>query len=342
MPIPKPKPSESRQQFMSRCMGDKTMTDEYKPNQRMAVCSSQYKSKEEESSESKREIRKDVFTTEEEALERAEEIGCVGTHSHDEDGNTIYMPCETHTDYVRAMGEDVKENEKETQENVETLFDIEPYLVKSELKAVEEDNAEEGSFEGYASVFEKADLGNDVVKYGAFRKSLRKKGAKAVKLLYQHKSDMPVGVFDSIKEDQHGLYVKGRLALKTQAGRDVFELMKMGALDGLSIGFKPNPKMTHYDKRTKKRVLEEVELMEISLVTFPMNQDARIRQVKGEDVSIREWENGLRDAFGLSRSESKMAAKAVHDAFTQRDVEKDADLVQAVQNLGKIFNSWRT
>ena len=188
MPIPKPKPSESRQQFMSRCMGDKTMTDEYKPNQRMAVCSSQYKSKEEESSESKREIRKDVFTTEEEALERAEEIGCVGTHSHDEDGNTIYMPCETHTDYVRAMGEDVKENEKETQENVETLFDIEPYLVKSELKAVEEDNAEEGSFEGYASVFEKADLGNDVVKYGAFRKSLRKKGAKAVKLLYQHKS----------------------------------------------------------------------------------------------------------------------------------------------------------
>ena len=73
-----------------------------------------------------------------------------------------------------------------------------------------------------------------------------------------------------------------------------------------------------------------------------MNQDARIRQVKGEDVSIREWENGLRDAFGLSRSESKMAAKAVHDAFTQREVEEDADLVQAVQNLGKIFNSWRT
>ena len=110
MPIPKPKQNESRQEFMSRCMGDKTMTDEYKPNQRMAVCSSEYNSKEEESSESKREIRKDVFTTEEEALERAEEIGCVGTHSHDEDGNTIYMPCETHTDYVRAMGEDVKEN----------------------------------------------------------------------------------------------------------------------------------------------------------------------------------------------------------------------------------------
>ena len=341
MPIPKPKQNESRQEFMSRCMGDKTMTDEYKPNQRMAVCSSEYNSKEEESSESKREIRKDVFTSEEEALKRAEEIGCVGSHSLDEDGNKIYMPCETHTDYVRLMGEDVKEDEKATEENVKELFELEPYIVKSEIKAIENEDEEEGAFEGYASVFEKADLGNDVVKYGAFKKSLRKKGAKAVKLLYQHKSDMPVGVFDSIKEDQHGLYVKGRMALKTQAGRDAFELMKMGALDGLSIGFKPNPKMTHYDKRTKKRVLEEVELMEISLVTFPMNQDARIRQVKGEDVSIREWEKGLRDAFSLSRSESKMAAKAVHDAFTQRDVEQDAELVQAVQNLGKIFNSWR-
>jgi HK97 family phage prohead protease len=343
MPIPKPRTNESRQQFMSRCMGDKTMTDEYNPNQRMAVCSSQYKSKEEESSESKREIRKDVFTTEEEALKRAEEIGCVGSHSHDEDGNTIYMPCETHTDYVRAMGEDVKESDsKESDEPVEMFDDLEPMIVKTEIKAIDNEDEEEGSFEGYASVFGKADLGNDVVKYGAFRKSLRRKGAKAVKLLYQHKSDMPVGVFDSIKEDEHGLYVKGRLALKTQAGRDAFELMKMGALDGLSIGFKPNPKATYYDKRTKKRMLEEVELMEISLVTFPMNQDARIRQVKGEDVSIREWENGLRDAFGLSRSESKMAAKAVHDAFTQREVEEDADLVQAVQNLGKIFNSWRT
>ena len=343
MPIPKPKPSESRQQFMSRCMGDKTMTDEYKPNQRMAVCSSQYKSKEEESSESKRELRKDVFTTQREAEARAEEIGCVGFHSHDENGRKIYMPCETHTDYVRLMGEDVKDDEKSNLDNVEELFDIEPFIVKTEIKKIKEDEEnEEGTFEGYASVFNKADLGNDVVVSGAFRKSLRKKGAKAVKLLYQHKSDMPVGVFESIKEDEHGLYVKGRLALKTGAGRDAFELLKMDALDGLSIGFKPNPKATYYDKRTKKRMLEEVELMEISLVTFPMNPDARIRQVKGEDVSIREWENGLRDAFGLSRSESKMAAKAVHDAFTQRDVEKDADLVQAVQNLGKIFNSWRT
>ena len=341
MPIPKPKPSESRQQFMSRCMGDKTMTDEYKPNQRMAVCASSYNSKEEVSDDTKAEIRKDVFTTEEEAQERADEIGCEGIHSHDEDGNTIYMPCKTHTDYVRAMGEDVKED----MEEVEDLTESETLFFKTEIKAVveEDDEEEQGVFEGYASVFNKADLGNDVVKYGAFRKSLRRKGAKGVKLLYQHKSDMPIGVFDEIKEDEHGLKVKGRLALKTQAGRDAFEFMKMGALDGLSIGFKPNPKATYFDKRTKKRVLEEVELMEISLVTFPMNPQARIRDVKSiEEISIREWETGLREAFALSRSESKVAAKAVHQVFSnQREADENAEMVEAINNLTNKLNSWK-
>tara|TARA_Y100000114_G_scaffold44835_1_gene40529 strand:+ start:23917 stop:24939 length:1023 start_codon:yes stop_codon:yes gene_type:complete len=336
MPIPKPKTGESRQNFMQRCMGDKTMTSEYENDQRLAVCASSYNSKKEDSEEAKEEIRKDVFTTQEEAEERAEEIGCVGFHEHDEDGKKVYMPCETHTDYVRATGEDVKNDEPLEFHETEHLE------FKTEIKAYhEEENKEEGVFEGYGSVFNKADLGNDVVKYGAFKKSLKRKGAKGVKLLYQHKSDMPIGVFDEIKEDQHGLRVKGRLALKTQAGRDAFELMKMGALDGLSIGFKPNPKATHYDKTSNKRILEEVELMEISLVTFPMNQSARIRSVKGEDFSIREWENGMRDAFNLSRSEAKMAAKAVHQVFMQRDVDVNTELAEALNNLNNKFNSWR-
>lgn len=316
-------------------MGDKTMTSEYNEDQRLAVCASQYKSQE-DSSEAKEEIRKDVFTTQEEAEKRAKEIGCVGYHEHDEDGKKIFMPCNTHTQYVQATGEDVK-NEEPIQ-----LQETEHLEFKTEIKAYdEEENKEEGVFEGYGSVFNKVDLGNDVVKYGAFKKSLKRKGAKGVKLLYQHKSDMPIGVFDEIKEDQHGLKVKGRLALKTQAGRDAFELMKMGALDGLSIGFKPNPKATRYDKGSNKRILEEVELMEISLVTFPMNQSATIRSVKGEDFSIREWENGMRDAFNLSRSEAKMAAKAVHQVFDQRDVDVNTELANALNNLNNKFNSWR-
>ena len=81
--------------------------------------------------------------------------------------------------------------------------------------------------------------------------------------------------------------------------------------------------------------------MEISLVTFPMNQSARIRSVKGEDFSIRELESGMRDAFNLSRSEAKMAAKAVHQVFAQRDVDVNAELAEALNNLNNKFNSWR-
>ncbi len=294
--------------------------------------------------QTKEQIRRDVFTTEEEAVARAEEIGCVGSHSHDEDGNIIFMPCNSHADYVEATGRDVSYQkpsrnimDEEEDEKAEPQF----LEIKSDLqlKGDTEDD-EYGRFEGYASVFNNKDLGNDVIESGAFRKSLRKRGAKGVKLLYQHKSDMPIGVFDSVKEDDHGLFVKGRLALKSTAGRDAYELLKMGALDGMSIGFRANPKEVTYDKRSKKRTIGEVDLMEISLVTFPMNPKATVLSVKAEKVSIREWENGLRDAFNISRSEAKVAAKAVHQAFLDKadsemlEAKADAtDLVDAIKNL---------
>lgn len=104
MPIPKPKTGESRSNFMSRCMGDETMTEEYDTDQRLAVCNSSYDSKgEEQVNDTKREVGEDAYTTEEEAVARAEEIGCTGTHSMDEDGNTIYMPCSTHAEYEQRL-----------------------------------------------------------------------------------------------------------------------------------------------------------------------------------------------------------------------------------------------
>jgi len=270
----------------------------------------------------KAEVRKDVFTTEEEATKRAKEIGCEGIHSHDENGEKIFMPCATHDDYIEATGEDVKESSLHQE-------------VKAEIKAYEDDDEDSdyGKFEGYGSVFGNKDLGNDVIAAGAFTKSLAKKKPKDVKLLYQHKSDMPIGVFDEIKEDEHGLVVKGRLALKTQAGAEAYELLKMGALDGLSIGFRVNPDEVSYDRRSNKRTIKEVELMEVSLVTFPMNPKAKVRSVKGDEISVREWENGLRDAFQLSRSEAKVAAAAVHKSFEQRDADQTTELVDAIKNL---------
>jgi len=217
----------------------------------------------------------------------------------------------------------------ESEESHELHVDI-----KAEIKAVGEDDEDYGTFEGYGSIFGNTDLGNDIVAYGAFTKSLAKSGVSGVKLLYQHRSDKPIGIFESIEEDAKGLKVRGRLAMKTQAGRETYELLKMGALDGLSIGFRTSPKGLAYDPKTQARIIKEAELMEISVVTFPMNPKAKVQAVKGQELSIREWENGLRDAFLLSRSEAKMAAKAVQDAFAQRDADADVQPdVDAVKQL---------
>ncbi len=242
---------------------------------------------------------------------------------------------ETDDSYIIEFGKS-KPDSEETEDDMDSKeVEKESIEIKSSIKAYHDDEEDKnyGTFEGYGSVFGNKDLGNDVIEAGAFAKSLKRRKPQNVKLLYQHKSDMPIGVFDEIKEDEHGLVVKGRLALKTQAGAEAYELLKMGALDGLSIGFRVNPKEVSYDKRGNKRIIKEVDLMEVSLVTFPMNPQATVRSVKGEEISIREWENGMRDAFSLSRSEAKMAAKAVTDAFGQRDVDTNVELVEAIKNL---------
>ena len=291
----------------------------------------------------KEEVREDVFSTEEEAESRAKKIGCVGTHSHDEDGELVYMPCKSHDEYTELTGREVsgygmnkkpkKPKKKDDDDDYEKSSD-EFLEIKAQISALNEDDEVDGIFEGYGSIFNNTDLGNDVIVNGAFTKSIKRTGAKGVKLLYQHKTDMPIGVYESIEEDEKGLKVRGRLAMKTQAGRETYELMKMGALDGLSIGFRTSPKGQSYDPKKKVRKISEVELMEISVVTFPMNPKATVQTVKGQELSIREWESGLRDAFNLSRSEAKMAAKAVQDAFSQRDAEEQMQPdVDAIKTL---------
>ena len=304
MPIPKPNMNESRQDFITRCMGDDTMASEYTDSdQRLAVCTNEYDSNKEDSTQNdEKHIR---------AVEETDDSYIIEFAKKPDSEETV---------------DEMASKEEAEKESLE---------IKSSIKAYQDDEEDKdyGTFEGYGSVFGNKDLGNDVIERGAFLKSLKRRKPQNVKLLYQHKSDMPIGVFDEIKEDDHGLVVKGRLALKTQAGAEAYELLKMGALDGLSIGFRVNPKEVSYDKRGNRRIIKEVDLMEVSLVTFPMNPQATVRSVKGEEISIREWENGMRDAFSLSRSEAKMAAKAVTDAFGQRDVDTNAELVDAIKNL---------
>jgi len=245
----------------------------------------------------------------------------------------------------KGKGENMVEEATENQETDEQDISEEEstqtkYLYSDfEIKMPDEDEEDErykGTFSGYASIFGNKDLGNDVVVRGAFKDSLRKKRAKNIKFLYMHKTDEPIGVFTKIDEDDRGLQVEGRLALGTQRGKEVYELMKMGAIDGLSIGYKVDAKGYSYDDRSRRRKLKEVDLMEISAVTFPMNPKARIRAVKGTEMTIREWEKTLREVADLSISESKMAAKAVTKALNQREVDDESQqLINSINNLTK-------
>ena len=228
-------------------------------------------------------------------------------------------------------------------------IDVEDYIADQEAKSekidvafeYKADSDEDGTFSGYGSVFGNKDLGGDVIVEGAFAKSIGRKGAKAVKLLYQHKSDEPIGVFDEIIEDDRGLKVKGRLAMGTQRGREVYELMKMGALDGLSIGYRVDPKGVEYDEKGRRRLLKSVDLMEISAVTFPMNPRARVQSVKGSERTVREWEELLRDAASLSRNEAKAAASAVAKVLDQRDAAKE-ETPEVIDALTRITNLLKT
>jgi uncharacterized protein len=138
--------------------------------------------------------------------------------------------------------------------------------------------SEAGLFEGYASLFDVADLGRDVVKKGAFAASLKKRGADAIKMLWQHDPAEPIGAWLTIEEDAIGLKVRGRLNLSVCRARETLALMREGAVDGLSIGFRTE--RATQDRKTGLRLLHRLDLWEISVVTFPMLPQARVTAVK--------------------------------------------------------------
>lgn len=164
-----------------------------------------------------------------------------------------------------------------------------------------------GTFEGYGSVFSIEDRGGDIVAPGAFTETLAasKASGRLPALLWQHRQAEPIGVYTSMDEDSVGLRVKGHLALKTARGAEAYELMKMGALSGLSIGYRVRD--DSWDRVTGVRTIKKADLIELSLVTFPMNDASRVSSVKGQIETLEDLKSAeqyLRDA-GLSRTEAK-------------------------------------
>jgi uncharacterized protein len=135
---------------------------------------------------------------------------------------------------------------------------------------------EDGVVRGYASVFGAVDLSGDEVAPGAFAASLRERGPAGVKMLWQHDPSRPIGVWTRLGEDRTGLWAEGRLALDTQGGREAWGLVRAGALDGLSIGFRAKRAERPNGRGRAKRRLTEIDLWEISIVTFPMQELARL------------------------------------------------------------------
>jgi HK97 family phage prohead protease len=142
--------------------------------------------------------------------------------------------------------------------------------------------------QGYASVFGRRDQGGDAVQAGAYRASLAAMAAEGrrVKMLWQHDPAQPIGVWDEVREDATGLWVKGRVLPEVARGREAAALLAAGAIDGLSIGYR-----TVRAERDAKgvRQLQEVELWEVSLVTFPMLAEARV-SAKGEAPDEGAWQ----------------------------------------------------
>ena len=138
--------------------------------------------------------------------------------------------------------------------------------------------------EGYASVFGITDQGGDVVMAGAYRKSLERLRAEGryVKMLWQHDPAQPIGVWDEVREDTKGLWVRGRILTDVDKGREAAALIAAGAIDGLSIGYRT---VTAEKDAKGHRLLREVELWEVSLVTFPMLPEARVGAKADQDMA---------------------------------------------------------
>jgi len=207
------------------------------------------------------------------------------------------------------------------------------------VKAVRDD----GFFSGYGSVFDVVDTYNEVVAAGAFADSLAERAAKKrpIPVLWQHRTDSPLGVYDVVREDEKGLYVEGRLLTKeVNLAREAHALMKAGAVTGLSIGYWT--RASSYDEKSGIRTLTQVDLEEVSIVTMPANDESRIDAIKmklahGGLPTLPEFEKLLCEA-GFSKTQAAVVANRglahlLREAGDTATETTASDLVKALSGL---------
>jgi HK97 family phage prohead protease len=363
--MPSPGPTESEDEFISRCMSDEeAMADFPDEDQRYAVCISKWEGKADGYSPTEAMAREA-----ERGLAWREEFGRGGTEVGVARARDIKNRRNLSLDTVKRMksyfarhevdkqgqgwspGEDGypsagriawalwsgdpgkswanKIVDRESSNEGDKFMD-ESIQHKNFSLTLKREPDQDGVFEGYASVFGVVDQGMDVVERGAFRKSL---GARKVKMLWQHDMSQPIGVWDEIYEDERGLFVRGRLLKEVEKGREAMALLRAGAIDSMSIGYRTVEATMEGDGRVRK--LMELDLFEISLVTFPMLPDAKVTNVKSAESihTERDFEKFLRDA-GYSRKEA--VALTLHGfkaLLKQRDAGEEVAVTEGLDTL---------
>jgi len=172
---------------------------------------------------------------------------------------------------------------------------------------------DDGKFEGYGSIFGNVDSYGEKVMPGAFAESLarhKREGTKPL-MLWQHDSWSPIGIWEDLAEDGKGLWGKGKLLPGVKAADEALILLKAGAVQGLSIGYRE----VETEPDGNIRLLKKLDLLEISIVSFPANRRARVETVKsildaGKLPTVREFEEFLRDAGFSKALATAIAAKA--------------------------------
>lgn len=193
---------------------------------------------------------------------------------------------------------------------------------------------DDGTFSGYGSVFDHVDSYSDVVHRGAFLDSLKAWSQRGglPSMLWQHKFDEPLGIYTRMEEDERGLYLEGRLLIEDDPlAKRAYAHLKAGSLTGLSIGYSIAPGGAEWDNGAGVYRLKKLDLWEVSLVTFPANDAARVETIKSALQGPRQFEKFLRDA-GLSRTEAKALMADGYKGISQRDAGMGG-LLDEINNL---------
>lgn len=202
----------------------------------------------------------------------------------------------------------------------------------------------DGEIEGYASVFDVEDSYSDIIVRGAFEETIKAHKANGTmpKMFRGHNAENVIGVWTEMFEDAKGLKIKGVINLEVQLGKETYSLLKTGALDGLSIGFMS--KQWTYDEARSVRTLTEIDLWEVSVVTFPANKKAVLTSIKAADAAkvstIRQAEKALRDAGFSDDAAKAFVASVKRIACDERDArEAEARIQQAANRLLNILSN---